>query len=56
MCDCCAEEGQPPGHEETRQRLSFKSRRFHRGLLRADLSAHDITIISAAVPAAFGGK
>ena len=39
MCDCCAEEGQPPGREETRQRLSFKSRRLHRGLLRADPSA-----------------
>ena len=50
MCDCCAEEGHPPGHEETRQHLSFKSHRLHRGLLRADLSAHDTTI-NAAVPA-----
>jgi hypothetical protein len=49
MCDCGAEEGHPSGHEKTRQRRSLKSRRLHRVLLRADVSAHDNTTINAAV-------
>jgi hypothetical protein len=53
--DCQAEEGHPSGHENPRQRHPLKSRRLHRGLLRADVSAQpvwiDNTTIDAAVPA-----
>ena len=57
MCDCCAEEGHPSGHEKPRQRRPLKSRRLHRGLLRAHLLLAqrlwiDNTTIDTAVPPA----
>ena len=41
MCDRYAEEGHPSGHEKPRQRHPLKSRRLHRGLLRAGVATAD---------------
>jgi hypothetical protein len=61
MCDRSAEQGHPSGHENPRQRHPLKSRRLHRGLLRAHLLLAqrlwiDNTTIDTAVPAASGRR